>query len=203
MKIKKELYIVVAVITLVLSIGAVSYAAWNNIFVQKGENVIQTGTFSVKYAATNNINLDNAYPIVDAAGEATEGYTFTVQNTGTTMASFDVSINRVASSTLADDQLRLAVDGDKEVAPTTVSDLPQTDVVVSEGDTNSYSNARYILTDTLAPASKENGKDGEKKTYTIKLWLKEDASISPSQKSEYDSKIVVNAVATMPTSSQS
>ncbi len=200
MKIKKEAYIIVAVAVLAISVAAISYAAWSNIFTQQGENTIKTGTFNVVSKTSSNINLENAYPIVDAAGKATEGYTFTVQNTGTTAADFEVSLNKVASSTLGDDQIRMAVSGDQKIDPVNVNELPETEVVVAQGDTNSYSGARFILKDTLAPASKENGDDGEKKTYTIKLWLKEDANVSPNEKSIYDTNVVVNAVATMPSS---
>ena len=139
-------------------------------------NVIKTGTLNINFAAdaSSTVGLNNALPMSDTNGLAQSGTTFTITNTGSLPANYSVSLkddtdmvtqDNCSAKQLAKTNIKYSLDG------STVSLLST--AIDSE-----------LLTGNL--------KAGESKTFTLKLWIKEDATNEVLNK-HYHGKIVVDA----------
>ena len=140
-------------------------------------NVVKTGTLNINFAAdaSSTVGLNNALPMSDTNGLAQTGTTFTITNTGSLPANYSVSLkddtdmvtqDNCSAKQLAKENIKYSLDG------STVSLLST--AIDSE-----------LLTGNL--------KAGESKTFTLKLWIKEDATNEVLNK-HYHGKIVVDAV---------
>ena len=139
-------------------------------------NVVKTGTLNINFAAdaSSAIGLNNALPMSDTNGLAQTGTTFTITNTGSLPANYSVSLkddtdmvtqDNCSAKQLAKENIKYSLDG------STVSLLST--AIDSE-----------LLTGNL--------KARESKTFTLKLWIKEDATNEVLNK-HYHGKIVVDA----------
>ena len=139
-------------------------------------NVVKTGTLNINFAAdaSSTVGLNNALPMSDTNGLAQSGTTFTITNTGSLAANYTVSLkddtdmvtqDNCSAKQLAKENIKYSLDG------STVSLLST--AINSE-----------LLTGNL--------KAGESKTFTLKLWIKEDATNEVLNK-HYHGKIVVDA----------
>ena len=139
-------------------------------------NVVKSGTLNIDFSTSSStIGLNGALPTSDSDGLAQEGNTFTITNTGSLTAEYTVSLqddkDMITQDNCSDKQLdkgfvKYSIDG------STVKML--NDSI----DTN-------IISDNL--------KAGESKTFTLKLWIKEDATNEALGK-HYHGKIVVDAI---------
>lgn len=163
-KYEKGIYLGIAVLVLIVSIAAVSYAYWVTTHVQSENNSITSGCLDIQFAEGDNINLENSYPITDSAGQTTRGYTFRITNICTIPIGYDVVLTKTSStSELSESNLKLNVSGSKSVTTNLLSSF------------STYSNnGRVVFHDTLSAASSSNQK-GEEKTYTLRLWIKDNA----------------------------
>ena len=68
----------------------------------KGEKTsnIEAGVLQLTYKDKETINLENAYPMKDQQGMETPSYEFTVENTGTISANYELSLEEGENSTL-------------------------------------------------------------------------------------------------------
>lgn len=139
-------------------------------------NVIKTGTLNINFAAdaSSTVGLNNALPMSDADGLAQSGTTFTITNTGSLPANYSVS--------LKDDTDMVTQDNcsDKQLAKENIK------YSLDSSTANLLSTA---IDNTLISG---NLKAGESKTFTLKLWIKEDATNEVLSK-HYHGKIVVDA----------
>lgn len=87
-----------------------SYALWI-VTKESGESIVSVGCFEFSYeeVAGSNINLTNAYPMSDAKGLALTPYQFTIKNTCTVNAAYDVTLNTLTSNTMQDDWIKFAI----------------------------------------------------------------------------------------------
>ena len=140
-------------------------------------NVIKTGTLNINFAAdaSSTIGLNNALPMSDTNGLAQSGTTFTITNTGSLPANYSVSLkddtdmvtqDNCSAKQLAKTNIKYSLDGSTASLLSTAID--------SE-----------LISGTL--------NSGESKTFTLKLWIKEDATNEVLNK-HYHGKIVVDAV---------
>ncbi|MDD6244403.1 MAG: hypothetical protein PUB03_01930, partial [bacterium] len=140
-------------------------------------NVIKTGTLNINFAAdaSSTVGLNNALPMSDTNGLAQSGTTFTITNTGSLPANYSVSLkddtdmvtqDNCSAKQLAKTNIKYSLDGSTASLLSTAID--------SE-----------LISGTL--------KAGESKTFTLKLWIKEDATNEVLNK-HYHGKIVVDAV---------
>ena len=139
-------------------------------------NVIKTGTLNINFAAdaSSTVGLNNALPMSDTNGLAQSGTTFTITNTGSLPANYSVS--------LKDDTDMVTQDN------CSAKQLAKTNIKYSlDGSTVSL-----LSTAIDSELISGNLKAGESKTFTLKLWIKEDATNEVLNK-HYHGKIVVDA----------
>ena len=140
-------------------------------------NVIKTGTLNINFAAdaSSTVGLNNALPMSDTNGLAQSGTTFTITNTGSLPANYSVS--------LKDDTDMVTQDN------CSAKQLAKTNIKYSlDGST-----ASLLSTAIDSELISGNLKAGESKTFTLKLWIKEDATNEVLNK-HYHGKIVVDAI---------
>ncbi len=139
-------------------------------------NVIKTGTLNINFAAdaSSTVGLNNALPMSDTNGLAQSGTTFTITNTGSLPANYSVSLkddtdmvtqDNCSAKQLAKENIKYSLDG---------------------------STASLLSTAIDSELISGNLKAGESKTFTLKLWIKEDATNEVLNK-HYHGKIVVDA----------
>ncbi len=180
---KNRLILAIITITLVGLIGVgMSYAYWRFTAIQDKTNVGASKCFSIELAnQANEINLTNAYPITDAEGRKLTPYTFTLKNTCSMAAKYNLNMEMLSGTTLNSNYLAVLVNN-KDIRLLSSYDAATT---VIDGSTES----RTLDTDTLAGNSS--------KDYSISLWIDEDVTLEDDILNKvFKSKIVVDAVAT-------
>ena len=174
----KKKYVILVVVTIVISIVALfgaSYALLTMTLEGDKKITLTAGILKVDFTDGNYINLDNAAPVSDVKGQKMTPYTFTITNTGNINAYYHVSLEEEATNTLTNNYLKMRLANDKgyDSGVVKVSDL---------GSGNFEIKGEEKL---------EPGEDN-KVTYTLWMWLSEDAD-NGAQGKEYKSKIVVTS----------
>ena len=124
------LYIAIGILILVVAIGGFTYAFFQRQSTQTGNNVISTidcvGINFVEH--TDSINLGAAFPLTDAQGLATAPFNFTLSNECDTFTEFMIIASIIGNNNnIPDSYVKVALDGDAQVNPITLSNLPQAD----------------------------------------------------------------------------
>ncbi len=118
---KKIIVPLIGIITLIILVVGISYAAFN--YTKQGEivNTITTGTITMVYTeGENGITLNNAIPTSDEEGKRLSGtnneFDFTVQINiiGKTTISYEVTAEKDDSSTLEDNAIRIYLEKSTE-----------------------------------------------------------------------------------------
>ncbi len=180
---KNRLILAIITISLVGLIGVgMSYAYWRSTVIQDKTNIGASKCFSIELAnQANEINLTNAYPITDAEGRKLTPYTFTLKNTCSMAAKYNLNMEMLSGTTLNSNYLAVLVNN-KDIRLLSSYDAATT---VIEGSTES----RTLDTGTLAGNSS--------KDYSISLWIDEDVTLEDDILNKvFKSKIVVDAVPT-------
>ena len=90
---KKEYAKIILFAVFLLSIvSGVSYALFTNTLHGRENVEVTSGTFKIDFKDGNTITLNNASPISDVAGLQTTPYTFSINNTGSLDAKYNVSL---------------------------------------------------------------------------------------------------------------
>ena len=125
-----------AVILLTIVLGT-SYAFFT-IFIDEGtESEIVAGTFNVQFNEGRNINLTNASPMSDEEGLATEGHSFTIENTGTINANYNVILEEktTTGNTLDKKYIKYSVKvGDGEWSTPKILGENQNGMLINNGE---------------------------------------------------------------------
>ena len=163
--------IMLAIITVGIGICLMtyqSYALWvaNHV---GGENIVNVGCFSIEFQEqTNPISLNNTYPVSDTKGLTTTPYTFTIKNTCTVDAAYDVTLNTITTNTMNKNWIKYAIHKSTEAKPTTGTNL---------GTNNNYNTATEELKITNLDESiiiaSGSLKQDESVTYNFYLWMDE------------------------------
>ena len=180
---KNRLILAIITISLVGLIGiGMSYAYWRSTVIQDKTNVGASKCFSIELAnQANEINLTNAYPITDAEGRKLTPYTFTLKNTCSMSAKYNLNMEMLSGTTLNSGYVAVLVNN-KDIRLLSSYDVATT---VIDGSTES----RTLDTGVLQANSSKN--------YSISLWIDEDVTLSDdAQNKVFKSKVVVDAVAT-------
>ena len=172
----KKKYIVLAIVTVVISIVALlgaSYALLTMTIEGDKKITLTAGILKVDFEDGNYINLENAAPMTDAQGQKLTPYTFTITNTGNINAYYHVSLEEDVNNTLSNSYLKMRLTSDNGY---------DSGVVKVSG----YGTGNFEIKgeETLEPS--------DKVTYTLWMWLDNDADNS-AQGKEYKSKIVVTS----------
>ena len=163
--------ILLAIITVGIGICLMtyqSYALWVATYTG-GENIVNVGCFEIEFTEqTSSISLNNTYPVNDTKGLTTEPYTFTIKNTCTIGASYDVTLNTLTTNTMKKEWIKYAIQKSDEAKPTTGINL---------GTNNNYNTATEELQianldESIIIASGEL-KEEESVTYNLYLWMDE------------------------------
>ena len=94
---KKNVYLIVGIVSLICVIAGVSFAAWILNFQQTNTNVVATDCFSITFQEdTEAISLNKAYPITDEEGKTLTPYTFMIENTCDGPASYQINLETMS-----------------------------------------------------------------------------------------------------------
>ena len=172
----KKKYVILVVVTILVSIIALIGATYAllTMTIQGDKKVSLTaGILKVDFEDGNYINLENAAPVSDASGQQGTPYTFTITNTGNINAYYHVSLEEDSANTLANSYLKMRL--------TSNNGYDSGVVKVSSYGTGTFN---IKSEETLEPS--------DTVTYTLWMWLDENADNS-AQGKEYKSKIVVTS----------
>ena len=172
----RKKYIVLVIITIVISIIALAGASYALLTMTiEGEKKISltAGILKVDFDEGNNINLDNVAPMTDSQGQKTTPYTFTITNTGNINAYYHVSLEEDLNNTLNNSYLKMRLTSDNGYDSGVVK-------------VNSYGTGDLDITReaTLKPS--------DKVTYQLWMWL-DYAADNNAQGKLYQSKIAVTS----------
>ena len=172
----RKKYIILVIVTIVVSIVALlgaSYALLTMTLEGDKTITLTAGILKVDFTDGNYINLENTAPISDAQGQKLTPYTFTITNTGNINAYYHVSLEEETTNTLDNSYVRMKLTNNK-------------------GYDSGISNVNIYGTGTFNIKSEEVLEPEDTITYTLWMWLDEDADNSVQGK-EYKSKIVVTS----------
>lgn len=150
-----------------------SYALWT-VAKESGESIVSVGCFEISYQEeSNTINLENTYPMSDEKGLTLTPYTFTITNTCTAGASYEVTLNTLTTNTMNTSWLKYALYKEGETKPTTGINLG----TITNKNTQTEELQIPNLNESLILTSGElNGRiaenqNGESVTYHLYLWM--------------------------------
>lgn len=159
MKNKKNIkgLIVLVVILLVLVIG-ISYAAFSYAGAGQKTNVVTLGSLKLTLSEGGTVSLEDSYPLSDSQGLALNGYSFTLQNTGTANADYTIYLDTVTVSSpdvkLSDSYLKYSL--------------------TKNGSASSAAYLNTLGTGTSRVLDQGTINSGARNTYILKLWTTAD-----------------------------
>ncbi len=183
MKPKITVLIILAVLLMTALAVGFSFALWTSNNQQANSNTVLSGCLSINYTETAGslINLQNHYPISDEMGSSTDPYTFTVTNTCTTYASYQVNVESLSTSTVSPTFVRVMLDNNQSNTLNTFSNVEET---------NAGATAFNLKTLELAP--------NESVTHNFRMWIDKAATQSDVANKKIDIKVSVIASAILP-----
>lgn len=162
---KKEnkLGLIVFILSVIICMIAVGYAAWTQIYYGEKENQIDTATLilTLDESESNAISLVNAVPVTDNKGLTYEPYTFKVKNSGTIDANYRIMIVNDTKA-YEDDNC-------------TESMLDWSNIKYSFTKNNEAA-TRGILSDTSGVLNLGTINANTTDSYSLKLWIKSEAT---------------------------
>ncbi len=164
------------IISLVLGI---SYSLWSLRVTQTDSNSVVADCFNITFTESNNILLQNTYPIHDEDGMQLEPYTFTVKNNCSSYADYEVQLEILNTSTLDEQYLKIMVDDNEPVLMNTLE--------VSEPK-ESNTKIAYTLDKGFIDKNEE-------KTYNLRVWLADFVTTETDgvQNSKWSAKVTLKA----------
>jgi len=177
---KKNLLITLSIIGVIVAVIGVSYAAWLLTYQQTGVNKVATSCFSLSLTnEKNDINLTDAYPILDEEGKKLTPYSFTITNTCDLFASYTVNLEVLENSTLPIEYVKVMINKEQMK---TLNQYETTTTTITGAK-----NSKILASGSLGA--------GDSEEYSIRLWLDENVMIdSPNSMNQlFTSKIVISA----------
>jgi len=177
---KKNLLITLSIIGVIVAVIGVSYAAWLLTYQQTGINKVATSCFSLSLTnEKNDINLTDAYPILDEEGKKLTPYSFTITNTCNLFASYTVNLEVLENSTLPIEYVKVMVNKEQMK---TLNQYETTTTTITGAK-----NSKILASGSLGA--------GDSEEYSIRLWMDENVMIdSPNSMNQlFTSKIVISA----------
>ncbi len=179
---KKKTIIISIIILLVLSAAiGISYAYWALNLNQDSKNVVSTKCLNISFTEGDAINLQKTYPMEDEEGKKLTPYTFNLKNECNDKANYQINLETLTGSTLDINYVKVKLNN-------TISILGSNNAVTKTLD--NAIDSRMLETGTL------NAK--ETKSYTLNIWLSNDAPNETMNKS-FEGKITVTASYHAPT----
>ena len=189
-KTKKVLLLIIGLLIVALSFTGASYAMWQVNHSQSDENIVNVGCFETSTDLGTNlensaINLDKHFPISDVQGMNLTPFTFTVTNTCTSVANFQVNLETLSTSNIGKQYIKVAINNTKSI-------LNNLDSVEKTLDTASSSN--MLESGTLYP--------GQSITFDIRLWVDEATTVEDLGADEAGTNLIYAAKVTLATSAR-
>ena len=158
---KQTSIILISVIFMVLIIIGVSYSLFMQVDESKDIQVLESGTLVLSTTKGNTITTSTV-PQSDYDGMNTEGYTFSIKNTGTLDCFYTLYISNIASNPLDYQYLRISIDGNNPI-------------VLTDLDIDPDNSSRFIFENGKLSAANQ---EGDVITHNIKVWIDELAPAS-------------------------
>ena len=177
---QRKLLLSIGILIAVCTVIGISYAYWILTYSQEGVNRISTSCFSLSLTnEKNDINLENAYPILDEEGKTLTPYSFTITNTCDLFASYTVNLEMLENSTLDSKYIRVMLNNEA------IQNL------------NEYESTTTTMTGSVDSKILAHGSlgSGDSADYTLRLWMDEDITIEDvdAMNKLFRSKIVISA----------
>ena len=164
----------------IISLGS-AYAVFTSVSKSEDYNVIKVGTLNIDFGAdsSNTIDLRGKYPMTDEEGLELKPYVFTITNTGTLTADYEVFIqddqdmideDNCSGNQLNKDYIKYRLD---TASPVNLSSIADSNYKIASGSLEA----------------------GGSVTYTLYVWIREGVGNDVLNK-HYHGKIVVNGVNT-------
>ena len=164
----------------IISLGS-AYAVFTSVSKSEDYNVIKVGTLNIDFGedSSNTIDLTGQYPMSDEEGLKLKPYVFTITNTGTLTADYEVFIqddtdmieqDKCSGNQLNKDYIRYKLDTG---SPANLSSIAGSNYKIATGSLEA----------------------GSSVTYTLYVWIREGVGNDVLNK-HYHGKIVVNGVNT-------
>lgn len=196
---KKVLLSVLGVAILVVAVVGISFAAYQATVTFDETNSVSTGTIMVSYTEpTNAINITDAMPLSDANGMALSGenktFDFTVSTRATNALTvpYVISLTRDASSTLANNEVKVYLThaDDSVVTDVTSGKALGAALVSSFGDHATRANTVTLA--TINDVFAGTGEAAKVTNYRLRLWVDENVAVSADSNSVKSYKALVN-----------
>ena len=158
--------VILGIITTLLIISifvGISYAYWLNTNKQEGSNIAKTSCFNTTFTENSSaIKLEDTYPIDDSQGEVLTPFTFTIKNTCSYDANYQINLETI-SSTLKLKNLRVKIGTKDSDLLSNYPDASASKVISDATD------ARRLAVGTLDT--------GDSMTYELRVWLDKDTTL--------------------------
>ncbi len=156
--------VILGIITTLLIISifvGISYAYWLNTNKQEGSNIAKTGCFNTTFTENPSaIKLEDTYPIDDSQGEVLTPFTFTIKNTCSYDANYQINLETI-SSTLKLKNIRVKL---STYDSNLLSNYATATKVIDDA-----TDSRKLLSGTLAV--------GSSISYDLRVWLDKDTTL--------------------------
>ena len=175
---KKKVLIILISIVIILSIVGLSYALWYFNVKQTGINKIAGSCFNLSLTnEKNDINLTDAYPILNEEGKKLTPYSFTITNTCDLFASYTVNLEILENNTLPIKYISSMINNESIIKLSELEDAKTT----IDGS---------ITSKILAKGSLGSGDSVD---YNLRLWMSEDVTPedTDAMNKNFKSKVVV------------
>ena len=174
---KKVILIVVGILLVTSILIGISYAYYIFSVSQSGSNIVRTDCFEITYTDGNAINLTNTISLTDKEARDLDPYTFTIKNICNQAVDYSVNIETLSTSTIDLDAIATKLDNKKRQI---LGQLVDNANIVN----NNASSSKTIYSNIL--------KAGEEKTFNLRIWIDESATVEQSANKSYSSKVVIN-----------
>ena len=182
----KKAILILILLLMMICVG-ISYAYWQLTLQQEEANLVKTGCFNIVFTEQNDIQLEKAYPMKDTEASSLTPYTFTIENTCDSPASYQVNLETMSQ------------DSGIKVLPDKY--LKANLIEVDSTNTSTHNlTGEYEVEKTIENAVKAYKLDTgiiqgkEKKTFELRLWLDYDTpAIDEVMNATYNGKISITS----------
>ena len=175
---KKKILIIMGILIVLLGTIGISYAYWILTYTQTGVNKVAASCFSLSLTnEKNNINLSNAYPILDEEGKKLTPYSFTITNTCDLFASYTVNLEMLEDNAMPLKYINSMLNNESVTKLSALEDAKTTiDGAVA---------SKTLVKGALGA--------GDSVDYNLRLWIAEDVTVenTDSMNALFTSKVVV------------
>ena len=155
----------------------ISYAIWVFTASQTNPNKLASNCLNIEVTnETEEIHLENSFPLTDEEGMKTAPYTFTIKNTCDTFIDYEISLGITNQTTLDSQYVAVVLDYNE------IKTLNTYESTTIDG----YKEGRILQKGSLS--------EQDEVTYNLRLWLDEDVTVNdPVFNTTFSSKIIVTA----------